>query len=156
MGANNIDPVETTKDDGHASLPPDKILDYGKELWTIGNVVAGFSIVQTLLFLEEAGKHCSALGVELAKHDGWYGLGGVGVFLGAELALVWLCHWGHLRALGSYSIPDHLGRMFRSAVWIRSGIVITGLAFSFLFIAHSAWVEKRGSVESIKACDLKG
>ena len=94
MGANNIDPVETTKADGPASLPPDKILDYGKELWTIGNVVAGFSIVQTLLFLEEAGKHCSALGVELAKHDGWYGLGGVGVFLGAELALVWLCHWG--------------------------------------------------------------
>src|SRR5215831_2568113 len=50
-GANNIDPVVTTKDDGPASLPPDKILDYGKELWTIGNVVAGFSIVQTLLFL---------------------------------------------------------------------------------------------------------
>jgi hypothetical protein len=139
------------------TLPPDKILDYGKELWTLGNLVAGFCIVQTILFLEEAGKHCSALGIEVARHGGWYGMGGVALFLAGELALVWMCHWGHTDVLNmsGYSIPCHLRKMFLAAVRIRTGIIIISLAFSLVFIAHSAWVEQRGSIETIKACNLK-
>ena len=49
-------------------FPSDKSLDYGKELWSTGNIIAGFCIVQTIAFLEEAGKRCSPLGVSVAEH----------------------------------------------------------------------------------------
>jgi hypothetical protein len=53
-------------------LSSDKVLDYGKELWSLGNIIAGFSLVQTIVFLEESGKRCSALGIAVAEHDGYY------------------------------------------------------------------------------------
>src|SRR6266446_4000240 len=99
----------------------DKALEYAKELWTIGNVVAGFCILQTVVFLVEAGRFCSTLGIAVAKYPlsayAFIGLFGVGY-----VVLISLSYLGQRRIFRGFRDNSEVVLISRCAAWIRTVI----------------------------------
>jgi hypothetical protein len=130
------------------------LLGYAKELWTIGNVIAGFSVLQALVVMEEGGKHCSTLGISLARENG--AIGG-SVFAVAVLAgyivLIWACYNGQRSILRRFDASLPIIDLTRKAAWARSWVVTATVVLTLGFIWGQVF-DGKGDPRYIAACGI--
>jgi hypothetical protein len=89
-------------------------LDYAKEFWTIANIVAGFSIVQTMTFASATGTHRG----DLAEAIGCQKWSAVAFALFGSMVYVFIigfCQWTHKKSVASRAVSKHMFVSFR--IW---------------------------------------
>jgi hypothetical protein len=109
----------------------EKDLDYAKEFWTVGNVIAGFSIVQTLWFFTVVASGHEGVSQGVRDNRAFAGLATIG---GTVLYLLGIgfAHSAHYKIIEGYI----LSKSFRKSLfwfWIFRYIIVaaTGIAISY-------------------------
>jgi hypothetical protein len=110
----------------------DKDLDYAKEFWTVGNAIAGFSIVQTLWFFTVVAPGHDAISKGVNESHviaGWATL----VVTLLYLLGVGFAHSAHYKIIDRYISPEPFRRYLWGFWIIRYGIVaLTGILVSIV------------------------